>query len=153
PERKLEHVAGVRSGRARAQIKEVGDDEDGEQRAFGHDEAHHPDLPAVGQYPVAALAAVVRRRHSYFQSGSSGCFRSHSGRLLRTSGSVAKLYSGGGDVVAHSSVQASHGSLPATWPWRSERTTFQMKSAIAADWNTTPTDATRFTLSQPRPAA
>ena len=31
------------------------------------------------------------RAHSYLQSGSSGCLRSHSGRLLRTSGKVAKL--------------------------------------------------------------
>ena len=53
---------------------------------------------------------------SYFQSGSSGCFKSHSGRRLRTTGNAAKLYSGGGEVVAHSSVQASQGSLPAILP-------------------------------------
>src|SRR5690242_16675332 len=29
--------------------------------------------------------------HSYFQSGSSGCFKSHSGRRLRTVGSSSKL--------------------------------------------------------------
>src|SRR5579862_3647803 len=54
--------------------------------------------------------------YSYFQSGSSECFRSHRGRRLRTAGIEAKLYSGGGEVVAHSSVQASQGSLPATAP-------------------------------------
>src|SRR5437773_12400520 len=59
--------------------------------------------------------------HSYFQSGSSGCFKSHSGRRLRTSGRVSKLYSGGGELVDHSSVQASHGSLPAMAPFLSDR--------------------------------
>ena len=54
--------------------------------------------------------------HSYFQSGSSGCFRSHSGRRLRTVGICSKLYGGGGDVVDHSNVQAFHGSSPAGWP-------------------------------------
>src|SRR6202035_656519 len=32
---------------------------------------------------------------SYFQSGSSGCLRSHSGRRLRTVGISSKLYDGG----------------------------------------------------------
>src|SRR5262249_9805245 len=59
--------------------------------------------------------------HSYFQSGSSGCFRSQSGRRLRTVGIVAKLYSAGGELVAHSRVHASHGSLPAGWPFLAER--------------------------------
>src|ERR1700689_5015819 len=53
----------------------------------------------------------------YFQSGSSGCFRSHSGRRLLTTGILAKSYSGGGELVAHSSVHASHGSLPAASPF------------------------------------
>src|SRR6266496_6626069 len=59
--------------------------------------------------------------HSYFQSGSSGCFKSHNGRRLCTSGRVSKLYSGGGDDVDHSSVHASHGSLPAMAPFLSDR--------------------------------
>src|SRR5437588_10867433 len=41
---------------------------------------------------------------------------SHSGWRLATTGIDAKLYSGGGDVVAHSSVSASHGSGPAGFP-------------------------------------
>ena len=45
--------------------------------------------------------------------GSPGCSRSHSGRRLRTGGTWSKLCSGGGEVVAHSSVQASHGLSPA----------------------------------------
>src|SRR5713226_9235996 len=57
--------------------------------------------------------------YSYFQSGSSGCLRSQSGRRLWTTGIAAKSYSGGGEVVDHSSVHASHGSFPAGSPFRS----------------------------------
>src|SRR5262250_1783504 len=53
---------------------------------------------------------------SYFQSGSSGCFRSHNGRRLLATGSDAKLYAGGGELVDHSRVHASHGSFPAVSP-------------------------------------
>ena len=55
-------------------------------------------------------------RYSYCQSGSSGCLRSHSGRRLCTVGIASKLYAGGGEDVAHSNVQPSQGSLPATRP-------------------------------------
>src|SRR3954452_14946457 len=90
---------------------------------------------------------------SNFQSGSCGCFRSQSGRLLRTTGSFSKLYSGGGDDVAHSSVQTSHGSSPAFSPERTESMTFQMKIAIAAACTITPSEETRFQKSHPRSGA
>src|SRR5258706_8591661 len=61
---------------------------------------------------------LMMPRYSYCQSGSSGCFRSHSGRRLLTTGRVAKLYEGGGEEVDHSRVQASQGSLPASSPRR-----------------------------------
>src|ERR1700733_12493078 len=51
--------------------------------------------------------------YSYFQSGSSGCLRSHRGRRLWTVGRTAKLYAGGGDWVDHLRVQASQGSFAA----------------------------------------
>src|SRR5215471_2413572 len=70
--------------------------------------------------------------HSYFQSGSSGCFKSQSGRRLRTSGKVSKLYSGGGEVVDHSSVQASQGSSPAGVPRRSDHSTLATKQPTPA---------------------
>jgi len=63
------------------------------------------------------------------------------------------LYSGGGDAVAHSSVHASQGSSPAGAPLRSDRTMFQIRHAMAAAWKMTPIEASRFRLSQPRPAA
>src|SRR5437588_12632977 len=48
--------------------------------------------------------------------------RSFSGMKLRTGGTRSKLYGGGGDVVAHSSVLPCHGSLPAISPWFQLRT-------------------------------
>src|SRR3981081_3840650 len=54
--------------------------------------------------------------YSYLQSGSSGCLRSHKGRRLCTTGITAYLYKGGGELVDHSSVHASHGSFPAALP-------------------------------------
>src|SRR6202047_2670743 len=68
----------------------------------------------------AALLKRVLLFYSYFQSGSSGCLMSQSGRRLLTTGIVAKLYSGGGEVVDHSSVHASQGSAPAGSPFRSD---------------------------------
>src|SRR5207244_13032292 len=67
--------------------------------------------------------------YSYCQSGSSGCFRSHSGRRLCTTGITSKLYAGGGEVVAHSSAQASQGSAPAGRPCRSDAITLYRKIA------------------------
>src|SRR5262245_16944319 len=45
-----------------------------------------------------------------------------------TSGTRAKLYTGGGDGMLHSSVRASQGSGPATWPERADLITFPMNS-------------------------
>src|SRR5216684_6956184 len=70
--------------------------------------------------------------HSYCQSGSSGCLRSHSGRRLLTSGIFAKLYIGGGEVVDHSSVQASQGSLPAVSPLTSDRSKLKTNTSTPA---------------------
>src|ERR1700741_1121416 len=86
--------------------------------------------------------------YSYFQSGSSGCFRSQSGRRLRTTGSVAKLYSGGGEVGAHSRVQASQGSCPAFGPLNAARTRLKTKMRMATPWMTAPTVSTAFHPSQ-----
>src|SRR5262249_13776510 len=90
--------------------------------------------------------------HSWSPSGSSGCFRSHSGRRLETVGTTAKLYGGGGEVVAHSSVQASHGSLPAGPPPPRATTTFTPSGATPRICRGTPNVVTRFQTSQPRSA-
>src|SRR5215475_13529695 len=92
-------------------------------------------------------------RYSYFQSGSSGCLASHNGRRLATTGIAPKLYSGGGDVVDHSSVHASQGSLPATGPRKYDQMKFVTQQRIPAIWNSTPMETIRFQISHPRPAS
>src|SRR5271166_6794240 len=102
---------------------------------------------------ATVVAAIRASPYSYFQSGSSGCFKSHSGRRLRTTGIFAKLYSGGGEVVAHSSVQASQGSLPAGFPLKYDQTEFTTQNRMPAIWKTTPTVTIMFQSSQPRPGS
>src|SRR5215470_19013592 len=91
--------------------------------------------------------------YSYFQSGSSGCFKSHNGRRLLTAGVTAKLYTGGGEGVNHSSVHASHGSLPASLPRKYDHSRFQTKTNMPSPWNITPMEVMTFKVSQPRPAS
>src|SRR5581483_1460781 len=97
--------------------------------------------------PWATPTRLSERLH--FQSGSSGCFRSQSGRALRTGGWVMKFHGGGGDVVAHSSVQASQGSLPARSPVRSERNTLTRKTSTPTPRITAPTVCAKLIGSQP----
>ena len=92
-----------RAAQALARIIQVGDDEDAEDGRLGRDQAPHADLAAqfvrqrhLGlRYCSAMQSSAAKRRlsvyYSYFQSGSSGCFKSHSGRRLRTTGISAKL--------------------------------------------------------------
>src|SRR5260221_2728257 len=79
---------------------------------------------------VAALIGISL--YSYFQSGSSGCLRSQSGRRLFTSGITAKLYAGGGELVVHSKVQASQGSFPAILPLKKDQIRFAAKTNMPA---------------------
>src|SRR5262249_39989032 len=88
--------------------------------------------------------------HSYFQSGSSGCSRSQSGRRLWTVGTCSKLYEGGGDVVAHSSVQARHGLSPAGWPFHSDATMLYAKIAKLGTWMIAPSVLSWFQIVQGR---
>src|SRR4029453_5879899 len=63
--------------------------------------------------------------------------RSRSGRALVTYGMRSKFQGGGGDVVYHSSVSPTHGSLPARRPTRAVRMTLitntSMPTAITKD--------------------
>src|SRR6266446_5342994 len=65
-------------------------------------------------------------------SGSVGSWpdsrRSRSGMKLCTGGTLAKLYGGGGEVVAHSRVLPCHGSSPAISPPFQLRMTLMKKS-------------------------
>src|SRR5216110_2194459 len=95
----------------------------------------------------------VRSGHSYFQSGSVGCLRSQSGRRLLTVGISAKLYSGGGELVLHSRVQASQGSLPAGFPLRNERMTLNSQIDMPVIWKAAPRLTMILSVAQPRSAS
>src|SRR5215475_5637135 len=102
---------------------------------------------------VTAAALIVFCLHSYWLSGSSGCFKSHNGRRLATTGTAAKLYAGGGELTDHSSVQASQGSLPALAPFQYETIRFHTKIRMATAWINAPRLTIKFRVSQPRPGS
>src|SRR5947208_646356 len=60
----------------------------------------------------STTAGVSRSRGTARPSSSSVYLRCHSSSRASTSGTSAKLYSGGGDGIVHSRVRASHGSAP-----------------------------------------
>src|SRR5882724_2702956 len=62
----------------------------------------------------------------------------HLGRRLETVGMTLKLYTGGGDGMAHSSVAPFHGSLPAISPCFRVRQTLYMKIRNPITRNTVP---------------
>src|SRR5580692_4308258 len=99
---------------------------------------------------LISLVSESSLPYSKAESGSSGCFRSHSGRRLATTGSLAKLYTGGGDGVDHSSVHASHGSAPAVSPRKYECTMLYTKIRTAIPWINPPTETIWFSRVQPR---
>src|SRR5205823_944648 len=70
---------------------------------------------------------------------------------LPISGTVSKLYSGGGDVVAHSSVSPCQGSLPAGAPCLRLRHQFQKVSRTPNASRKAPIVDSRFQTSHPSP--
>src|SRR6185437_3485759 len=76
-------------------------------------------------------------------TGWSGAL-SQSGSRPPTVGGYGKLLAGGGDVVAHSSVLASHGFAGASAPTRSARTTSARNSRTAQAITAAPRLAVRF---------
>src|SRR5260370_41148651 len=127
-DRKFEHVVRHGAGRALADIKHVGDHENREDGSLSGNQGKHSHASARGKKPLrfngrsrkCCATQSSSPVYSYFQSGSSGCLMSQSGRRLLTTGIVAKLYSGGGELVDHSSVHASQGSFPAASPLTSD---------------------------------
>src|SRR5713101_7184538 len=70
-----------------------------------------------------------------------------------TTGTTAKLYTGGGDGMVHSSVRPSHGSAGAGAPERVVLTTFPRKTSRESTMISAPTVATRFQKFHPRSGA
>ena len=50
-DRQLQHLCRRGTAEALADVEDVGDDEDDEDRRLGHDEAGHADRAAIGQRP------------------------------------------------------------------------------------------------------
>src|SRR6266404_6181451 len=115
-----------------ADIEDVSYDKNRKDSGFSSDQNEHSDPAALGKFrrDRLLLQRDVCRVHSYFQSGSAGCLRSQSGRRLLTVGMTEKLYAGGGEGVDHSSVQASHGSLPAVAPLKYDHRRFTTKTMV-----------------------
>src|SRR5712692_7112058 len=120
------------TGETLADIEDVSYDKNRKDSGFCGDQNEHCDPPARGTLRPDRLLLQrdVCRAHSNFQSGSAGCLRSQSGRRLLTVGMTEKLCAGGGEGVDHSSVQASHGSLPAVAPLKYDQTRFTTKTTV-----------------------
>src|ERR1700724_2964762 len=82
-------------------------------------------------------------------SGPSGFAISHNGRRLRIGGSASKFSCGGGEVVAHSSVQAFQGLSPAIFPRKNECAIFQSNTSDPAPMKNTPIVESMFIQPQP----
>ncbi|MCU1451585.1 MAG: hypothetical protein JWP02_3755 [Acidimicrobiales bacterium] len=76
--------------------------------------------------------------------------RCHSSSRAVTIGISSKLYSGGGELVVHSSVRASQGSSPTFSVFR-VFSTLMMNTSTERAMMKEPTVATKFQKSHPRP--
>src|SRR5690349_10517830 len=157
----FQYVFRVWASEALSDVDEICRDKYCEERRLGEDQEDDSNFAAVGRSPLPLhfesmdgdqVTCCHKLLYSNCQSGSCGCFRSHNGRALRTTGSFSKLYSGGGEVVAHSRVHPSQGSSPAGSPDLAERIIFHTKQRMPPAWKRTPMDEIRFQVSQPRPA-
>ncbi len=128
-DRRFEHFARGRSGDALPHIEQIGNHENREDRRLGNDETGHRDLAAIGRLQAAdasgngfAIALIAFFLYSQRLFIRNGCLdlRDASGPTTaggsRPTGMEAKLYAGGGELMDHSSVHASQGSLPALAP-------------------------------------
>src|SRR5207245_1239991 len=103
----------------------------------------------IGSLRSGAAATTVVSKVSFSSTrrpvttGSSPSL-SHSGVLLSTTGMCAKLYTGGGEVVAHSRLAAPHGFGGAIAPRYSETTPLITKSSTAAATTNAPMVDSRF---------
>src|ERR687886_1554176 len=96
-----------------------------------------------GQPQPEARSGRVRHRTS-----ASRRRRSRKGRALVTYGTRSKFHAGGGEDAYHSSVSASHGSLPTRRPVRAVFTTLTKKSSSPTARIPAPIDDIRLYASQ-----
>src|SRR5260370_600669 len=138
-DRRCEHVLRRGPRQTLADIEDVSYYKNRKDSGFSSDQNEHSDPPARGKLrgDRLRLHRDVCRVHSNFQSGSAGCLRSQSGRRLLTVGITEKLYAGCGEGIDHSSVQASHGSLPAVLPSKYDHSRLATKTKIPSAWQKT----------------
>src|SRR5438046_422731 len=104
----------LRRGEPRVAVRDVSQhDREEEDRLRGDED---------GDAEERAVCPDGGSHRDHGASRSSGCLRSQRGRRPLTAGMLEKFSGGGGEVVAHSRVNASHGSSPAISPERRLRT-------------------------------
>src|SRR5438132_8028777 len=131
-------------------VRDVREHDREKEDRLGSDEDRDPEEDAVLNN---LWASPERQDVAHPVSLASGCLRSQSGRRLFTAGMLAKFSGGGGDVVDHSSVKASHGSSPAIAPDRRLRTRLTKKMNIATNRIAAPMVEMRFNGPHPVLAA
>ncbi len=101
-DRNVKYFAWRGAVQALSRVVQVGNHEDAEDRGLSRNQHHMPTCPrhscasGISDCGIAIVVAAKCKSpfgpvYSYFQSGSSGCFKSHSGRRLCTTGILAKL--------------------------------------------------------------
>src|SRR6266511_3418557 len=133
--------------------REVGAEERGEKhRLGGHEQDHAQDRPArPADRPL--VEGGPGHAHGCPSADSPAWRASNTGRAERIGGRASKLWGGGGDDVAHSSVLAPHGSADAVLGLRSVTNTLAKKIAIDTAIRKAPAVAARLRKLHPRPGA
>src|SRR5215471_10687375 len=114
----------------------------------------------IGQYDgegmwIAAMSwgVAARGRGAGLPPWPSPFFCSQNSSRSCTIGSIAKLYTGGGEGIDHSSVRPSQGSGPAGVPERMVLMTLTMNNTNESAMISDPMVETRFQKFQPRSGA
>ena len=135
-DRKPQNLPGRRTAQALTEVIQVGDDEDCKNGALRCDQTEHPNATPVWMEVLCSGQGNGRSSHEcrwrlfVFPVRIVRVLHVPERATALNHGRRAKLYSGGGDVVDHSSVQASHGSRPARFPLRSDQRMLARKQRI-----------------------
>src|SRR5439155_20098651 len=100
---------------------------------------------------ASTVRVISTSRRSLRRPATTGCWSvaTHSAFRPPTVGGYTKLYSGGGEVVAHSSVSPPQGLAAATAPRRTLQATSASRTSRPTPRTTPPAVARRFRLPQP----
>src|SRR6266536_2795641 len=137
---------------------DVGAEEGGEEHRLRGHEQHHAEDRAGGAGDRTLVARMGGNGCAAHASAPSAWAwaatrASYTGRFDRTGGSRSKLWAGGGEGVAHSSVKPSHGSAGALRGLRRVTITLTRKTRIATAITKAPRVASELRKVQPRSGA